>query len=79
MSTHSDNLTLADRFYSGTVYLLVRGRQFAAPPLAGLAGAVVTPLGALFSCFAAARAACVSTWLGELVIHNGLNYQIASR
>ena len=44
MPTYSDNLTIADRFYSVTVYLLDRGRQFAAPPLAGLAGAVVTPL-----------------------------------
>ena len=38
-----DNLTLADRFYYGRVYLLVQGRQFAAPlrcrpPASGVSG-----------------------------------------
>ena len=38
-----DNLTLADRFYCRSVYLLVQGRQFAAPlkcrpPASGVSG-----------------------------------------
>ena len=32
------------------------------------------PQSGLFSCFAAARAACVSTWLGETSIHKSLIY-----
>ena len=55
------------------LFLCLGTSSFVASPFAltrALRARRARPQSGRFSCFAAARAACVSTWLGELRLHN---------